>query len=308
VTPGSLTALVLLTHRQRGLSHEDLLARAERVLGVLKCMGARTSPALCTESGALRRDSIREAVQMFADTELVTIHLPAQGTDGRRSDAVAGPGAHYVVEEEKRLSLDASKNAIIHFFVERALVALALLSSDDCTTDAVRERVRALSRLFKLEFRFRADQAFEAIFEDTRRSMADALEIETKGDRYVPGPGHDGSSGREWLELYANIVVSFLEAYRIAARGLLALERGPLGEKELVKKTLGLGKEMFLAGEIERREAVSKPTLRNAFQAFAEQGFVLHRENYLLAPDYVGPDAVRGIEAQIASYFPRGSA
>ncbi len=307
VTPGSLTALVLLTHRQRGLSHEDLLARAERVLGVLTRMGARTSPALRTETGALRRDSIREAVQMFADTELVRIHLPAQGADGRRSDGVAGPGAHYVVEEEKRLSLDTSKNAIIHFFVERALVALALLSSDDSTTDAVRERVRALSRLFKLEFRFRADQPFEAIFEDTRRSMAEALEIETRDGRYVPGPGHDGSSGRDWLELYASILVSFVEAYRIAARGLLALERGPLGEKELVKKTLALGNEMFLAGEIERREAVSKPTLRNALQAFAEQGFVLNRDNYLLAPDYAGPEAVRGIEAQIASYLPRGS-
>lgn len=307
VTPGSLTALVLLTHRQRGLSHDELLARAERVLGVLTRMGARTSPALRTENGTLRRDSIREAVQMFADTELVTIHLPAQGADSHRSDGVAGAGAHYVVAEEKRLSLDTSKNAIIHFFVERALVALALLSSDDSTTDAVRERVRALSRLFKLEFRFRADQPFEAIFEDTRRSMAEALEIETQGGRYVPGAGHDGSSGRDWLELYANILASFLEAYRIAARGLIALERGPLGEKELVKKTLALGNEMFLAGEIERREAVSKPTLRNAFQAFAEQGFVLHRDTYLLAPDYAGPEAVRGIEAQIASYLPRGS-
>jgi len=263
--------------------------------------------ALRTETGALRRDSIREAVQMFADTELVTIHLPAQGADGRRSDGVAGPGAHYVVEEEKRLSLDTSKNAIIHFFVERALVALALLSSDDSTTDAVRERVRALSRLFKLEFRFRADQPFEAIFEDTRRRMEEALEIETRDGRYVPGSGHDGSSGRDWLDLYASILVSFLEAYRIAARGLLALERGPLGEKELVKKTLALGNEMFLAGEIERREAVSKPTLRNALQAFAEQGFVLNRDNYLLSPDYASPEAVRGIEAQIASYLPRGS-
>jgi glycerol-3-phosphate O-acyltransferase len=301
VTPGSLTALILLTHRQRGLSHEELLARAERLLGVLTRMGARTSPALRTESGALRRDSIREAVQMFADTELVTIHLPA---DGRRADGIAGPNAHYVVEEKKRLSLDTSKNVIVHFFLERGLVALAMLGADDCSTDNVRERVRALSRLFKLEFRFRADQPFEAIFEDTRRSMAEALELETRDDRYVPGLGHDGSSGADWLELYANILVSFVEAYRIAARGLVALERGPLGEKELVKKTLALGNEMFLAGEIERREAVSKPILKNALQAFVEQGFLLHRDEYLLAPEYETPNAVRSIEARIVSYLP----
>src|SRR5262249_4413158 len=157
-------------------------------------------PALRTETGALRRDSIREAVQMFADTELVTVHVPAQGGDGRR-DGVAGPGAHYVVPDEKRLSLDTSKNVIIHFFVERALVALAVLGCEANALDAVRERVRALSRLFKLEFRFRADLPFEAIFDETCRAMAEASELEINDGRCVPGPGRDGVSGRDWLEL-----------------------------------------------------------------------------------------------------------
>ena len=307
VTPGSLTALVLLTHRQRGLAHEELLLRAERLLCMLTRLGARSSPALRTEEGRLRQDSIREAVQMFADTELVEIHVPAPGAESRKRGSTAGPGSHYVVDEAKRISLDTSKNVIIHFFVERALVALAMLSSDDTTTVAVRERVRALSRLFKLEFRFRADQPFEAIFAETCRSMAEWQELETSGESFLPGPGHDGFSGREWLELYASIIVSFVEAYRIAARGVLALERGPLAEKELVKKTLALGNEMFLAGEIARREAISKPTLKNAVQAFVEQGFLVHRDEYALAPEYAAPGQAVGIEATIASYLPRGA-
>jgi glycerol-3-phosphate O-acyltransferase len=308
VTPGSLTALVLLTHRQRGLSHEELLTRAERLVGVLGSLGARASPALRTETGALRRDSIREAVQMFADTELVTVHVPAQGSDGRRGDGVAGPGAHYVVLDEKRLSLDTSKNVIIHFFVERALVALAMLGCEANALDAVRERVRALSRLFKLEFRFRADLPFEAIFDETCRAMSEASELEIKDGRCLPGPGRDGVSGHDWLELYAGILASFLEAYRVAARGALELERGPLGEKELVKKTLALGKEMFLAGEIERREAVSKPTLKNAFMALVDLGFLVHRDDYALASDYAAPGRAVAIEAEIANYLPKRGA
>ena len=304
VTPGSLTALVLLTHRQRGLSHEELLCRSERLLGVLMRAGARTSPALRTDGGDLRHDSIREAVQMFADTELVEIHQPAPDGDARRRESMAGPGAHYVVPESKRLSLDTSKNVIVHFFVERALVALALLSAETTELSGVRERVRALSRLFKLEFRFRADQPFEAIFDDTCRTMSLAGELDTTSERCVPGPGHDGWTGHEWLELYAGILVSFLEAYRIAARGVLLLERGGLPEKELVRKTLAIGGEMFLAGAIERREAVSKPTLKNAFQAFVEQGFLVHREGYHLAADYESPEAARLIEQTIASYLP----
>jgi glycerol-3-phosphate O-acyltransferase len=137
--------------------------------------------------------------------------------------------------------------------------------------------------------------------------MVEAEELVTADERCVPGPGHDGFSGWEWLELYASILVSFVEAYRIAARGVLMLERGALGEKELIKKTLALGGEMFLSGEIARREAISKPTLKNAYQAFVEQGFLLHRDDYFLAPDYNAPEAVRKIEETIASYLPRSA-
>jgi hypothetical protein len=75
-----------------------------------------------------------------------------------------------------------------------------------------------------------------------------------------------------------------------------------------VKKTLALGKEMFLAGEIERREAVSKPTLKNAFMALVDLGFVVHRDDYALAPDYAAPGRAVAIEAEIAKYLPKRGA
>jgi glycerol-3-phosphate O-acyltransferase len=305
VTPGSLSALVLLYHRQRGLSHEEFVGRAEKLLGVIDRLGARVSPALRTTSGALRPDSLREAVQMFADSELIEIHEPAQvpGNDGRRRTPRAGPGAYYVVNDATRLSLDTSKNVIVHFFVERALVALALLGGSPPLRelDAVRERVRELSRLFKLEFRFRADQPFEAIFAETCRSMAESGELELEEKSCLPGRGHDGFSGLEWLECYAGILVSFLEAYLVAARALRHLEKGPVGEKELVKRALALGNEMFLAGEIERREAVSKPLFQNAFQAFADLGFLTHRESYELASEEARSG---GLARTIFGYLP----
>ena len=36
VTPGALTALVLLTHSRRGIPHEELVDRARRLLSVLQ--------------------------------------------------------------------------------------------------------------------------------------------------------------------------------------------------------------------------------------------------------------------------------
>jgi glycerol-3-phosphate O-acyltransferase len=308
VTPGALTALVLLSHDQRGIAHDELVARAERLLGVLDGMGVRKSPALYTASGTLRGESIRESLQMFADTELVEIHVPARvpGSGGGRRGR-AGPGAFYVVSSNQRLALDTSKNVIVHFFVERALVALAVLSAREPppTLDWVRERVRALSRLFKHEFRFRADQPFESIFDETMRKMSSALELELEGDRVRPGPGHHGWSGENWLDCYAALLASLLEGYRVGARALRFLEKGPLADKEFVKRSLALGREMFLAGEIQRREAVSKPTLENAFESFTDQGFLVHREGYDLAPGTTSATALSEIEATLVSYLPR---
>jgi glycerol-3-phosphate O-acyltransferase len=311
VTPGALTALVLLTHDQRGIAHDELVARVERLLAVLDQMGTRKSPALYTATGALRGESIRESLQMFADTELLEIHVPARvpgSSSARRGHA--GPGAFYVVTSDQRLALDTSRNVIVHFFVERALVALAVLASPEPppSLDWVRERVRALSRLFKHEFRFRADRPFESIFDETVGQMTSAFELEVADGRVLPGPGHHGWSGADWLGCYASFLASLLEGYRVSARALRLLEKGPLGEKELVKRSLTLGREMFLAGEIERREAVSKPTLENAFQAFCDQGVLVHRESYDLAPAAANDAALANVEQTIVSYLPRRGA
>jgi glycerol-3-phosphate O-acyltransferase len=307
VTPGSLVALVLLTHRAGALSHVELVERAERLLAIMERLGARTSPALRTASGALSLDSLRESLQMFADTELVEVLSgPPPELGGKSRTARAGAGAYYVVPPTKRLSLDTSKNVIIHFFVERALVALAVLALPDAGLDAIRERVRALSRLFKFEFRFRADQPFEAIFEATVRGMVEAGELDDAEGRLAPRSERPGPTGRATLECYASLLASFLEGYRVAARALGHLEKGGLGEKELVKKVLSVGRDLLADGTIERPEAVSKPMIQNALPAFVDHGYLLHREGYELAPGFARPEALTAIEQTIESYLPRG--
>jgi glycerol-3-phosphate O-acyltransferase len=306
VTPGSLAAMVLLSHRGGALSHAELVARAGRLLTTMERMGARTSPALRTATGALGVDSLQESLQMFADTELVEVLSAPPGEPGRSRSARAGEGAHYLVPPQKRLSLDTSKNVIIHFFVERALVALAVLALPDAGVEAVRERVRALSRLFKFEFRFRADQPFEAIFDATVRTMVQAGELEDAGGRLQPSAGQTGVTGRQTLECYASLLSSFLEGYRVVARSLEHLEKGRLAEKELVRKALSVGREMLATGVVERPEAVSKPMIQNALQAFVDHGYLIHREGYELSPEHARPEALTAIEQTIASYLPGG--
>jgi hypothetical protein len=71
-----------------------------------------------------------------------------------------------------------------------------------------------------------------------------------------------------------------------------------------VKRALAAGDRMFLAGEIERREAVSRPTIENAYLAFADQGYIsVSQGKVSLAESFATAAAVRAIEAKVVGYF-----
>jgi glycerol-3-phosphate O-acyltransferase len=307
VTPGSLTALALLSHGFRGLPHDELVERCARLLTVLGESEARMTPSTATPSGHLRPEAIREAAQLFTDAALIEAHAPAEPDGIRQIEGEIGPDTIYTIPDSKRLELDTAKNMILHFFLERSLVSVALLANPAAPLprDVVRDRVQKLSRLFKHEFRFRADAPFAEIFDDTLERMRTASELVIDRDgRIDAGPGRLGWNGREWLITYAAFLRNFLEAYRIAARGLGALLKGPLPEKELVKKTLHTGKRMFFTGEVERPEAVSQPTLKNALAALVDHG-IIRSEGGKLELVTATPEAVKAAEALVFSYFDR---
>jgi glycerol-3-phosphate O-acyltransferase len=303
VTPGALTALTLLSHEQRGIGHAELVTHCAKLLAVAEGMGARTSQTLRTSSGRLRSEALREACQMFIDAEIVEVQYL---DDPSGSSKKAGEGATYSVLRNKRLALDTSKNIIVHFFVERALVAMALLTAPgEATFPWVRDRVQALSKLFKFEFRFRADAPFETIFGNTVAAMVSAGELVHEHDSLSDGPGHDGWSGRDWLRNYASILQNFIEGYYVAARALELLEKSPVAEKELTKKALAFGHRLFLEGAIERAEAVSKPIVQNAFQAFIDHGYLTVRDTKLdLADGMATRAAFSAVAEGIRAWIP----
>jgi hypothetical protein len=61
---------------------------------------------------------------------------------------------------------------------------------------------------------------------------------------------------------------------------------------------------MFLAGEIERREAVNCPTIENAYLAFADQGYISVSQGKIsLAESFATAAAVGAIESKLTGYF-----
>jgi glycerol-3-phosphate O-acyltransferase len=337
VTPGAVVATALLNHPHRGISHGELTSICDRLVRVLKGLGARISPALLDERGELREEAIRDAAQLFIDADTVVATVPGEGASlarTKRAKIYTGPDVMYVVPDDKRLSLDLTKNIIVHFFVPRALVSTALSSSARPRAPTVRtrqtlrppsasepppevpvsrisplpratleERVRNLSRLFKFEFMFRADATFEQNFAETLGEMVAAGELLTANGDVGPGPGHDRWTGEAWIDFYASVARTFLESYRVAARGLSMLQKGPASQKDLVKRAIAAGERMFLAGEIARPEAVTRSTIANAYLAFADQGYVsVSQGKVSLAESFATSAAVAAIESKIAGF------
>jgi glycerol-3-phosphate O-acyltransferase len=305
VTPGALTAVVLLSHSYRGLSHEEIIARTSRLLLLLCRDGARLSAATATPNGSLRPEAIREALQLFCDGDL--IHSHAAATELRRGHPLAGPGAIYTVSDDKRLALDTSKNIIIHFFVERSILALSLLvmTGPHVNEDAVLERYREIVTLLQFEFRLPIREGIEHSF---RRVLQEFFELSilqrTDTGELEPGTGCCGATTTQWLTMLGAIVVNYLEGYRVAARALSMVVDGSVPEKDFIKKALQLGQQMYFSTELTRREATSKPIVQNALLAFSAAGVVsLQGGNVGLNENHRSTLGVERLEAKLYNYL-----
>ena len=109
-----------------------------------------------------------------------------------------------------------------------------------------------------------------------------------------------GDDGMAQLQLYARLLENFVEGYRVAARGLAPLLRAPMSIKDVVKRALPEGQRMFLAGEIARREAISRPLIENAYASFVDQGYVARADGKIaLTESYASATALATIEKRI---------
>lgn len=297
VTAGSVVALSLLSQSGRGMSRSELVRRANLLLAALDRMGARIQRSLRGNDGGIAARALDDAIALFSSAKW--LQAEGQEGDGQGDEPV------YVVPDEGRLSIDLSKNVIVHFFVPFGLIASALLQTPGrVSARTLRDRVQYLSRLFKYEFMFRADATYEQIFDETLGALAEEGTVRI----HAQGEGEDVSvadrdDARARLELYAASIAAFLEGYRIAARALGTLVKGGASQKDLGKRALSVGKRMFLSGEVARREAIQRPVFDNAIQSFLDQGILAKSDGKLVLAESFGTiEAVRALERRIGSY------
>jgi glycerol-3-phosphate O-acyltransferase len=86
---------------------------------------------------------------------------------------------------------------------------------------------------------------------------------------------------RHRLERYAVMLQTFFESYLLALRGAEIVLDGPIPKKDWYKRTLALGQQMYLAGEIERRESLSKLKLETALKALEDYRLIRLNDDIL---------------------------
>lgn len=258
LTATGLLSTVLLSHDRRGLTAPELVARMGFLLKLARDQGGTTSfPA--DAPGALdplQPGPMHEARGLLEKDRALTVHETG--------------GEHiFALEEDERVGLDYQKNTALHFFVADALLATALLTGDDRTSQRVQARTLALSRAFKQEFIY-GGEPFPVLFARRVARFSELGLVEVVDGRIEPLDG-----GAPQLRQLADLLVNFVEAYMAANDALNLLLAGPMDRKEFYAKAIERARASYLAGRLRRIESISKAILENAVDLFMEQQVVV---------------------------------
>ena len=267
VTPHALVSMSMLAHRGRGIAASELDTRIQTLRRMLEEDGAPSSKSLVNApSDPTVLGPIHDAIRTFSSDGMVR-------TEKVKNEII------YQAENSRRLEMSFYKNTMMNLFAPRALVACALFADlERPAFEEVRQRALELSRLFKVEFIYRVDASFDAIFAETAEKLVRGGLIRLDGGvlRLAPEP-----HSRPALEFLADMLRDYLESYLLAAITLQELSAGPMEKKAFVKSALETGRAEFLTGRIQTPEALSRTTLENAVSYFLDQKIIVETDRKL---------------------------
>ncbi|MBL8739441.1 MAG: 1-acyl-sn-glycerol-3-phosphate acyltransferase, partial [Myxococcales bacterium] len=310
ITAGALVATALLDMEGRGLLHPDLVARSTRLYETATRAGALPCSRLLHGDGRIREAAIRDAAILLVRGGLLREHAPDATLErsGKSRMPRSRDDVVYTVPEESRSRLDLSKNDILHFFADRSVIALAFRAARARRVDRARLAADALglAQLLSFDLLSLADVETEARLAATLDDMIEVGELAALPDGTLAlGAGSPEAEAAASMASHASHLVPMLESYRIAARALRLLIDQPLAEKDLVKQGLLIGGQMFLGGEIDRREAVSAPTISSALDAFLARGTIVRdKDRYKLGPD-IDEAALKALDGYLLRHLTR---
>lgn len=244
----SVAACALLGEPRRGLFREELVRRMGQVVDLLRLQDVPLTPALEADEG-----SFRESIDFLLRSGLI------------RSQAdPRGEVLYY--EESHRRALDVYRNVLFHYVVAPSLIARRLLRG--ATPSELRE-----------DLTFWLDLLYPEFF--VPKGLVLAMHLEAFLDWFErKGALERGEEtlrvtdkGRDYFAFLAEQTRSLFESYYVTFASLAGLE-APAGARTLEKEAEAWFGRARLLGEVERDEAWSPVTFRNALGVLVRRGIL----------------------------------
>jgi len=252
VTPISATSLVtlaLLGVGDQALTLEEIVRSLERIVEYVEKRKLPTFGNFDLHTG----EGVTAALDELVRSDVV-----------KRFDE--GPEVLYRIADGAQLAAAYYRNAVIHFFTTGAIAELALLGVADDASDRVQafqEQALRLRDLLKFEFFFPDRESFLA---DLRGEVA---YHDAEWEQRLAGGAEDVFAlVRHFRPLSSHRVVRpFLESYRVLAEVLVRWgTEKPVDKKELLDRSLALGKQWLLQRRIRNAESISKTYFETALR------------------------------------------
>jgi glycerol-3-phosphate O-acyltransferase len=184
-----------------------------------------------------------------------------------------GPDVVFGIAPDQQPLASYYRNTVIHFFVNKAIIELAVVKVNESPGDdpvaQFRAEVDRLRDLFKFEFFYAPSEVFHR-------------EIEAELDRSVAGweslLGAGPTAFVELLEALTplvahNALLIYTEAYRIVADLLARLEPDQaLEEKDCINQALKYGRQAWLQRRISSEASIGKLLFQNGYRVFKHRG------------------------------------
>ncbi|MFZ5564924.1 MAG: 1-acyl-sn-glycerol-3-phosphate acyltransferase [Thermodesulfobacteriota bacterium] len=265
VTPYGIVSCAILTCPRKRFTSDYLMSIIETYLSCLRSQNVKLADTITSNHAY----AFNNAIESFVSRKLIE-HFEI---DSDKENPL------FVINEDKRPTMEYYKNTCICFFVPVAFTALAILELDAFRFKAadIRKTFAFLREFFWNEFILSNETPDETFIRDSIGAFCGEHMMsprEGEPDTYDLTP-----EGLKKLKLFAAFLAPYFESYLVVL-DYLRLREAPKGEdgvpdeKEEIKQMLAHGKKMFKNSEIERLEAVSKLTLQNAYQFFMDQEII----------------------------------
>jgi glycerol-3-phosphate O-acyltransferase len=186
-------------------------------------------------------------------------------------DEYRGLESVYRISPDRELVAAFYRNVVIHWFVNRSIVELALVTAaesgdEDPMAASLLEALR-LRDLLKFEFFFSEKREFEA-------------ELRAEVDLIDPAWRAHGGAGLQTLGptlaaagalMAGRVLRSFIEAYCIVADRLVACQGASVKEADVIEQCLVVGRQYQLQRRIVSAESVSTELFKNGLRLAANR-------------------------------------